>query len=70
MSETKKNESSNTIVYALSSFISTQKGQATLVEGQELELIDDSNSFWWLVKSPVTKIVYYFKFRKDMHQLN
>ncbi|CAG8454945.1 6444_t:CDS:10 [Scutellospora calospora] len=39
-----------TLVYALHSFHATVEGQATVEKGDSLNLLDDSNSYWWLVK--------------------
>ncbi|CAG8458415.1 9682_t:CDS:2 [Gigaspora rosea] len=38
------------LVYALHSFQATVEGQANVVKGDSLSLLDDSNSYWWLVK--------------------
>jgi hypothetical protein len=38
------------MVYALHTFAATVEGQATVVRGDALTLLDDSNSYWWLVK--------------------
>ncbi|CAG8529666.1 5790_t:CDS:2 [Paraglomus occultum] len=37
-------------VYALHTFGATVEGQASVVRGEPLTLLDDSNSYWWLVK--------------------
>ncbi|OLL22327.1 Tip elongation aberrant protein Tea4 [Neolecta irregularis DAH-3] len=37
-------------VYALHTFVATVEGQATAAKGDTLILLDDSNSYWWLVK--------------------
>ena len=38
------------LVYALHTFIATVEGQATVHKGDNLILLDDSNSYWWLVR--------------------
>ncbi|KAI9259048.1 hypothetical protein BY458DRAFT_557845 [Sporodiniella umbellata] len=38
------------LVYALHTFKATVEGQATVFRGNALTLLDDSNSYWWLVK--------------------
>ncbi|KAL4401854.1 hypothetical protein ACI68E_001505 [Malassezia pachydermatis] len=38
------------LVYALHTFIATVDGQATVQKGDHLVLLDDSNSYWWLVR--------------------
>ncbi|CCG81636.1 putative SH3 domain protein [Taphrina deformans PYCC 5710] len=38
-------------VYALHTFLATVEGQATSQKGDTLVLLDDSNSYWWLVKN-------------------
>jgi hypothetical protein len=37
-------------VYALFNFMATLEGQISVLRGEELELVDDSNSYWWAVK--------------------
>src|SRR5437762_10355335 len=37
-------------VYALRSFIATVEGQANASKGDTMVLLDDSNSYWWLVR--------------------
>lgn len=37
-------------VYALHTFIATVEGQANATKGDTMVLLDDSNSYWWLVK--------------------
>ncbi|KAJ3255972.1 hypothetical protein HK103_005779 [Boothiomyces macroporosus] len=39
------------MVYALYTFIASMDGQITVEKGQMLELLDDSNSYWWAVKN-------------------
>ncbi|CAO1623603.1 unnamed protein product [Jaminaea pallidilutea] len=38
------------LVYALHTFVATVEGQATVNKGNSLTLLDDSNSYWWLVR--------------------
>ncbi|CAG8487720.1 24446_t:CDS:2 [Gigaspora rosea] len=38
------------LVYALHNFKATVEGQTTVGKGDPLNLLDDSNSYWWLVK--------------------
>jgi hypothetical protein len=37
-------------MYALHSFVATVEGQANAIKGDMLVLLDDSNSYWWLVR--------------------
>lgn len=47
------------LVYSLHSFAATVEGQANVVKGDRLTLIDDSNSYWWLVRVLKTQEVGY-----------
>ena len=47
------------MVYALHSFAATVEGQANVVKGDSLYLMDDSNSYWWLVRVLKTQEVGY-----------
>ncbi|KAK0528127.1 protein phosphatase regulator [Tilletia horrida] len=47
------------LVYALHNFIATVEGQATVHKGNSLTLLDDSNSYWWLVRVLRTQEVGY-----------
>ncbi|KAF2663406.1 hypothetical protein BT63DRAFT_117795 [Microthyrium microscopicum] len=38
------------LVYALHSFVATVEGQANAAKGDTMVLLDDSNSYWWLVR--------------------
>ena len=38
------------LVYVLATFLATVDGQASVVKGDKLMLLDDSNSYWWLVR--------------------
>ncbi|SGY28644.1 BQ5605_C084g12999 [Microbotryum silenes-dioicae] len=48
-----------TLVYALHTFLATVDGQASVVKGDKLLLLDDSNSYWWLVRVLKTQAVGY-----------
>ena len=37
-------------VYALHNFIATVRNQVSVVKGETMVLLDDSNSYWWLVR--------------------
>ncbi|KAI9835484.1 MAG: hypothetical protein M1838_005287 [Thelocarpon superellum] len=37
-------------VYALHQFVATVEGQANATKGETMVLLDDSNSYWWLVR--------------------
>ncbi|KAI9890514.1 MAG: hypothetical protein M1814_003853 [Vezdaea aestivalis] len=37
-------------VYALRTFVATVEGQANATKGDTMVLLDDSNSYWWLVR--------------------
>lgn len=37
-------------VYALHTFVATVEGQANASKGDTMVLLDDSNSYWWLVR--------------------
>lgn len=47
------------MVYALHTFAATVEGQASVVRGDALTLLDDSNSYWWLIKVLNTSVVGY-----------
>ncbi|ESK97694.1 hypothetical protein Moror_17401 [Moniliophthora roreri MCA 2997] len=47
------------LVYSLHSFAATVEGQANVVKGDSLYLMDDSNSYWWLVRVLKTQEVGY-----------
>jgi hypothetical protein len=47
------------LVYSLHSFAATVEGQANVVKGDSLFLMDDSNSYWWLVRALKTQEVGY-----------
>ena len=47
------------LVYAFHSFAATVEGQANVVRGDSLFLMDDSNSYWWLVRVLKTQEVGY-----------
>ena len=37
-------------VYALHTFVATVQGQANATKGDTMALLDDTNSYWWLVR--------------------
>lgn len=37
-------------VYALHTFVATVEGQANATKGDTMVLLDDSNSYWWLIR--------------------
>ena len=37
-------------VYALHNFVATVEGQANAAKGDTMVLLDDSNTYWWLVR--------------------
>ena len=41
------------LVYALHNFVATVEGQATVYKGNSLTLLDDSNSYWCVLASPL-----------------
>ncbi|EPQ31683.1 uncharacterized protein PFL1_01016 [Pseudozyma flocculosa PF-1] len=47
------------LVYALHNFVAHIEGQATVHKGNHLTLLDDSNSYWWLVRVLRTQEVGY-----------
>jgi hypothetical protein len=47
------------LVYSLHTFTATVEGQASVVKGDSLFLMDDSNSYWWLVRVLKTQDVGY-----------
>ncbi|TDL22496.1 hypothetical protein BD410DRAFT_860906 [Rickenella mellea] len=47
------------LVYSLTNFAATVEGQASVVKGDSLFLIDDSNSYWWLVRVLKTQEIGY-----------
>lgn len=47
------------LVYSLTNFFATVEGQASVVKGDSLVLMDDSNSYWWLVRVLKTEEVGY-----------
>jgi len=52
------------LVYALHSFAATIGGQASVVKGDSLVLMDDSNSYWWLVRVLITQEIGYIPAEK------
>lgn len=47
------------LVYSIQTFVATVEGQANVVKGDSLFLMDDSNSYWWLVRVLKTQEVGY-----------
>ena len=47
------------LVYSLHTFAATVEGQASVVKGDSLTLVDDSNSYWWLVRVLKTQEIGY-----------
>lgn len=45
------------VVYASQTFAASLEGQVCVLKGDSLEMIDDSNSYWWLVKCSKTSEV-------------
>ncbi|TPX34854.1 hypothetical protein SmJEL517_g02587 [Synchytrium microbalum] len=46
-------------VWALHTFVANLEGQVCVLKGDALELLDDSNSYWWLVKCMKTDEIGY-----------
>ncbi|KAJ3316511.1 hypothetical protein HDU76_001742 [Blyttiomyces sp. JEL0837] len=47
------------LVYALHTFVANLEGQVCVLKGDALDLLDDSNSYWWLVKCIKTDEIGY-----------
>ncbi|KDQ07775.1 hypothetical protein BOTBODRAFT_192233 [Botryobasidium botryosum FD-172 SS1] len=47
------------LVHSFTTFVATVEGQANVVKGDSLVLMDDSNSYWWLVRVLKTQEVGY-----------
>ena len=47
------------LVYSIQRFVATVEGQANVDKGDSLFLMDDSNSYWWLVRVLKTQEVGY-----------
>jgi hypothetical protein len=47
------------LVYALHTFVATVEGQASVVKGDALILMEDTNIYWWLVEVLKTNEVGY-----------
>ncbi|KAI9347408.1 hypothetical protein DFJ73DRAFT_836598 [Zopfochytrium polystomum] len=47
------------LVYALHTFVANLEGQVCVLKGDALDLMDDSNSYWWLVKCIKTEEIGY-----------
>lgn len=53
-SENQDEEETEIILYAISAFVASLEGQVCALTGDALVLLDDANSFWWLVRSVKT----------------
>ncbi|TPX43448.1 hypothetical protein SeMB42_g04715 [Synchytrium endobioticum] len=49
----------NDLVYALYTFVANLEGQVCVLKGDALHLLDDSNSYWWLIKCIKTDEIGY-----------
>lgn len=47
------------LVYSLRKFVATTEGQANVKKGESMFLIDDTNSYWWLVRVLATQDIGY-----------
>jgi hypothetical protein len=47
------------LVYAVRNFVAEEEGQASLVKGDRLTLLDDSHAWWWLVRVLGTRQIGY-----------
>ena len=47
------------LVYSLHNFTTTVEGQACVIKGDHLDLMDDSNNYWWLVRVLRTQEIGY-----------
>ncbi|KAI9333338.1 hypothetical protein DFJ73DRAFT_630005, partial [Zopfochytrium polystomum] len=47
------------LVYARHTFVANLEGQVCVLKSDSLELLDDSNSYWWLVKCIKTDEIGY-----------
>lgn len=47
------------IVYAIHTFVASLEGQASVLKGDTLVLLDDSHSYWWLIRSLKTSEIGY-----------
>ena len=47
------------LVFSLHNFTATVEGQASVIKGDHLVLLDDSNSYWWLVRRLRTQEIGY-----------
>ncbi|KAJ1569055.1 hypothetical protein HK405_010472, partial [Cladochytrium tenue] len=47
------------LVYALHTFVANLEGQVCVLKGDALDLMDDTNSYWWLVKCIKTEEIGY-----------
>lgn len=56
---TSEKEIDYSLVYALFTFVASMEGQISVLRGEPLELLDDSNSYWWAVKCLSTQDIGY-----------
>jgi hypothetical protein len=56
---TSSNIQDGSLVYALHTFVANLEGQVCVLKGDNLVLLDDSNSYWWLVRCLKTSEVGY-----------
>jgi len=54
-------------VYALHTFVATVEGQANAGKGDTMVLLDDSNSYWWLVRIVKDNSIGLFPFLSSTH---
>jgi hypothetical protein len=54
-------------VYALHTFVATVEGQANAGKGDTMVLLDDSNSYWWLVRIVKDNSIGMFAVLPDAH---
>jgi hypothetical protein len=56
-------------VYALHNFVATVDGQANAAKGDNMVLLDDSNSYWWLVRIVKDGSIGRFRYRTARTEL-
>lgn len=52
------------LVYSLHNFVATVEGQVSVIKGDHLDLMDDSNCYWWLVRVHKTQEIGYIPAEK------
>lgn len=57
-------------VYALHTFVATVEGQANATKGDTMVLLDDSNSYWWLVRVVKDSSIGEYFLRPDVRMLS